>query len=186
MTRILTPDARPAEQFTDAAAAVARLIELYSQATGFLSAHFQKAMDSAAPETRIRAFYPEIRFTTSSYAQVDSRLSFGHVSSPGTFSATITRPELFKHYLTQQIGLLIENHGQPVTIAVSDTPIPVHFAVSNDDSVTIPQEGAADFTLRDVFDVPDLSTTNDDIVNGTYLPVDNVRPLAPFTAQRVD
>ena len=89
-------------------------------------------------------------------------------------------------YLTQQIGLLIENHGQPVTIAVSDTPIPVHFAVSNDDSVTIPQEGAADFTLRDVFDVPDLSTTNDDIVNGTYLPLDNVRPLAPFTAQRVD
>ena len=186
MTKILTPDARPAEQFTDAAAAVARLIELYSQATGFLSTHFQKAMDSAAPETRIRAFYPEIRFTTSSYAQVDSRLSFGHVSSPGTFSATITRPELFKHYLTQQIGLLIENHGQPVTIAVSDTPIPVHFAVSNDDSVTIPQEGAADFTLRDVFDVPDLSTTNDDIVNGTYLPLDNVRPLAPFTAQRVD
>ncbi len=186
MTKILTPDARPAEQFTDAAAAVARLIELYGQATGFLSAHFQKAMDSAAPETRIRAFYPEIRFTTSSYAQVDSRLSFGHVSSPGTFSATITRPELFKHYLTQQIRLLIENHGQPVTIAVSDTPIPVHFAVSNDDSVTIPQEGAADFTLRDVFDVPDLSTTNDDIVNGTYLPLDNVRPLAPFTAQRVD
>ena len=186
MTKILTPDARPAEQFTDAAAAVARLIELYGQATGFLSAHFQKAMASAAPETRIRAFYPEIRFTTSSYAQVDSRLSFGHVSSPGTFSATITRPELFKHYLTQQIGLLIENHGQPVTIAVSDTPIPVHFAVSNDDSVTIPQEGAADFTLRDVFDVPDLSTTNDDIVNGTYLPLDNVRPLAPFTAQRVD
>ena len=186
MNKILTPDARPAEQFTDAKAAVERLIQLYSQATGFLTSHFQKAMDSAAPAMRIRAFYPEIRFTTSSYAQVDSRLSFGHVSSPGTFSATITRPELFRNYLTQQIGLLIENHGQPVTITVSDTPIPVHFAVSHDDSVTIPQEGAAEFTLRDVFDVPDLSTTNDDIVNGTYLPLDGVRPLAPFTAQRVD
>ncbi|HDZ82526.1 MAG TPA: AMP nucleosidase [Roseobacter sp.] len=186
MNKILTPDARPAEQFTDAKAAVERLIELYSQATGFLTTHFQRAMDSAAPAMRIRAFYPEIRFTTSSYAQVDSRLSFGHVSSPGTFSATITRPELFRNYLTQQIGLLIENHGQPVTITVSDTPIPVHFAVSHDDSVTIPQEGAAEFTLRDVFDVPDLSTTNDDIVNGTYLPLDGVRALAPFTAQRVD
>ena len=186
MNKILTPDARRAEQFTDAKAAVERLIELYSQATGFLTSHFQKAMDSAAPAMRIRAFYPEIRFTTSSYAQVDSRLSFGHVSSPGTFSATITRPELFRNYLTQQIGLLIENHGQPVTITVSDTPIPVHFAVSHDDSVTIPQEGAAEFTLRDVFDVPDLSTTNDDIVNGTYLPLDGVRALAPFTAQRVD
>ena len=70
MNKILTPDTRPAEQFTDAKAAVERLIDLYSQATGFLTAHFQKAMDSAAPAMRIRAFYPEIRFTTSSYAQL--------------------------------------------------------------------------------------------------------------------
>lgn len=52
--------------------------------------------------------------------------------------------------------------------------------------VAVPQEGAAEFTLRDVFDVPDLSTTNDDIVNGTYTSPDGVGPLAPFTAQRVD
>jgi AMP nucleosidase len=186
MTRILSPDTPPAEKFTDAAKAVAQLIALYSQATDFLTEHFKKAMDHDVPDTRIRAFYPEIRFTTSSYAQVDSRLSFGHVSNPGTYAATITRPELFKHYLTQQIGLLIENHGQPVVIGVSDTPIPVHFAVSNDTAVNIPQDGAADFTLRDIFDVPDLSTTNDDIVNGTYQPVDGVGALAPFTAQRVD
>ncbi len=186
MSRILTPDAPPAEDFTDAAAAVQRLIDLYHASTGFLTEHFQKAMDGNVPDMRIRAFYPEIRFTTSTYARVDSRLSFGHVSSPGTFSATITRPELFKNYLTQQIGLLIGNHGQPVTIATSDTPIPVHFAVGHDDNINVPQEGAADFTLRDVFDVPDLSTTSDDIVNGTYQPVDGVRPLAPFTAQRVD
>jgi AMP nucleosidase len=186
MTRILSPDSPPAEKVTDATKAVERLIALYSQATGFLTEHFQKAMDDAPPATRIRAFYPEIRFTTSSYARVDSRLSFGHVSNPGTYAATITRPELFKNYLAQQIGLLIENHGQPVVIDVSDTPIPVHFAVSGDAAITIPQDGAADFTLRDIFDVPDLSTTNDDIVNGTYTPADGVGALAPFTAQRVD
>lgn len=186
MTGTLTPDTPPAHSYTDAAAAVDQLIALYTQATTFLTEHFQKAMDDEVPDTRIRAFYPEIRFTTSSYAQVDSRLSFGHVSSPGTFRATITRPDLFRHYLTQQIDLLIENHGQPVTIGVSETPMPVHFAVGNDASVNVPQEGAADFTLRDIFDVPDLSTTNDDIVNGTYQATDNVRPLAPFTAQRVD
>lgn len=186
MTGTLTPDTPPAHSYTDAAAAVDQLIALYTQAATFLTEHFQKAMDDEVPDTRIRAFYPEIRFTTSSYAEVDSRLSFGHVSSPGTFRATITRPDLFRHYLTQQIDLLIENHGQPVTIGVSETPMPVHFAVGNDASVNVPQEGAADFTLRDIFDVPDLSTTNDDIVNGTYQATDNVRPLAPFTAQRVD
>ena len=186
MTKILTPNAPRAEFFDDATKAVDRLTELYVQATEFLRDNFLRTMETNAPEARIRAFYPEVRFTTSSYAHVDTRLSFGHVSEPGTFQATITRPDLFRNYLIQQIGLLIENHNQPVSIGPSDTPIPVHFAVTNDAAVNIPQEGAADFILRDVFDVPDLSTTNDDIVNGTYQSADDSRPLAPFTAQRVD
>ena len=183
---ILTPDAPPAEAFTDATAAVDRLTELYAQATTFLSEQFSATMQSAAPDTRIRAFYPELRFTTSTYASVDSRLSFGRVSSPGTFAATITRPDLFRHYLIQQIGLLIENHSQPVVVGPSETPIPIHFAFGEGAAMNIPQDSTADFTLRDIFDVPDLSTTNDDIVNGTYKSPDEVRPLAPFTAQRVD
>ncbi len=183
---ILTPDTLPAEAFTDATKAVDRLTELYTQATTFLHERFAATMKSPEEGIRIRAFYPEVRFTTSTYASVDSRLAFGHVSSPGTFAATITRPDLFRGYLIQQIGLLIENHGQPVVVGPSETPIPVHFAVSADSAVNIPQDGAAAFTLRDIFDVPDLSTTNDDIVNGTYKAPDDVRPLAPFTAQRVD
>jgi AMP nucleosidase len=186
MTDPRTPDAAPAEEFHDAAAAVARLETLYAQAVGFLKEHFVKAIGGEVPDTRIRAFYPEIRFRTSTYAQVDTRLSFGHVSMPGTYAATVTRPDLFRFYLTQQIGLLVENHGQPVIIGPSSTPIPVHFALATDTEVTVPQEGAANFTLRDVFDVPDLNTTNDDIVNGTYQSPDGVGPLAPFTAQRVD
>ena len=184
--QILTPDAPGAEAFTDATAAVDRLTELYAQSVDFLRAQFEQAMAQTPPDTRIRAFYPEVRFTTSSYAQVDTRLSFGHVSGPGTYAATITRPDLFRNYLIQQIGLLLKNHGQPVHIGTSDTPIPIHFAMTSDAGMNVPQEGAADFTLRDVFDVPDLSTTNDDIVNGTYAPADGVGPLAPFTAQRVD
>ena len=186
MTTILTPDTPNPESFRDATAAVDRLTELYQQATTFLHDAFAKAMETSAPDARVRAFYPELRFRTSSYTHVDTRLSFGHVSSPGTFAATITRPDLFRNYLIQQIGLLIENHDQPVIVGPSTTPIPVHFAMTGDNALNVPQEGAADFTLRDVFDVPDLSTTNDDIVNGTYVPEDDVRPLAPFTAQRVD
>ncbi|MEH6645329.1 AMP nucleosidase [Sulfitobacter sp.] len=184
--QILTPDAPSAEAFTNATAAVDRLTELYNEAVEFLREHFTAAMADAPPDSRIRAFYPEVRFTTSSYAQVDTRLSFGHVSAPGTYAASITRPDLFRNYLIQQIGLLIKNHGQPVYIGPSETPIPVHFAMASDSGITVPQQGAADFTLRDVFDVPDLSTTNDDIVNGTYVPTDGVGPLAPFTAQRID
>lgn len=186
MSIIDTPDAFKSERFSDATQAVDRLGALYAQATEFLCTHFMQVMQNGAPMHRIRAFYPEIRFTTKTYAQVDTRLSYGHVSSPGTFSTTVTRPDLFRNYLIQQIGLLIRNHGQPVTIGPSDTPIPVHFAVATRPDITVPQDGATDFTLRDVFDVPDLSTTNDDIVNGTYKGSDGVGPLSLFTAQRVD
>ena len=185
---VLTPDVPPTESFTDADAAVDRLIALYDGAASFLQEHFMTAMLTATrPEGRIRAFYPEVRITTTSFAKIDSRLSFGHVAAPGTHAATITRPDLFRNYLVQQIGQLIRNYDTHVEVGPSDTPMPVHFAVARDPSVTVPHEGAAAFTLRDVFDVPDLTTTNDDIVNGTNVPrADGVEPLAPFTAQRVD
>ena len=186
MTQIETPDIPGPEDFDSAEAAVSRLEELYHIATDFLCTRFAQVLKDGAPPHRIRAYYPEIRLTTTSFAQVDTRLSFGHVAVPGTHTATITRPDLFRNYLTQQIGLLIRNHAQPVTIGASNTPVPVHFAVANDASISVPQEGATDFILRDVFDVPDLSTTNDDIVNGTHTSRDGTGPLALFTAQRVD
>ncbi|WP_368185416.1 AMP nucleosidase [Aestuariibius sp. HNIBRBA575] len=184
---IHSPEFGEHEAFNDPAKAVARLIELYDAATKFLCEKFSDALSNGNPGVRYRAFYPEIRLTTTSFAHVDNRLSFGHVSQPGAYSTTITRPDLFAHYLEQQIGLLIESHQMPVYIGASLTPMPVHFAVANDTNLSVPQDGAASFTLRDVFDVPDLTTTHDDIVNGlefTY--EDGSHPLAPFTAQRVD
>ena len=186
MSRIDTPDTFKTESFMDATEAVDRLQQLYSEATDFLCGRFVEALAHGAPAHRIRAYYPEIRLTTTSYAQVDTRLSFGHVSIPGTYATTITRPDLFRNYLIQQIGLLIKNHGQPVVVGPSSTPIPVHFAVATRPDLTVPQEGAANFTLRDIFDVPDLATTNDDIVNGTHTPPDGIGPLSLFTAQRID
>ncbi len=184
MSGVETPSAPLADLFDDATAAVDQLIALYAEATEFLRDHFSRAIRDGAPPVRIRAFYPEVRFRTLTHAQVDTRLSFGHVSMPGSYASTITRPDLFRNYLIQQIGLLIENHDQPVEIGPSTTPIPLHFALGSD--MSVPQEGAGNFILRDVFDVPDLSTTNDDIVNGTLPGGAGPGPLAPFTAQRVD
>ncbi|MEM9843558.1 MAG: AMP nucleosidase [Pseudomonadota bacterium] len=186
-SRVLTPDLPSDEEFASPEAAVARLKELYSGAAEFLCGQFGAVMTAGRPEGRVRAFYPEVRISTNTFAAADTRLSFGHVVEPGRYSTTITRPDLFDNYLTQQIGLLIRNHGRPVHVGVSTTPMPVHFAVANDAALTVPQEGATDFSLRDVFDVPDLASMNDDIANGygfTY--EDGSHPLAPFTAQRID
>ena len=182
-----TPETPPVEGFLDAKAAVQRLEELYTLATEYLVENFGRTIGGERPATRYRAFYPEVRLTMTSHATADSRLSFGHVAVPGTYAATITRPDLFRQYLIQQLDLLIRNHGVPVIVGPSTTPIPVHFAVAAATSLAVPQDGVLDFPLRDYFDVPDLSTTNDDIVNGTARPMpDGSGHLAPFTAQRVD
>ena len=182
-----TPPATPPRGFTSPDLAVGALQRLYREATAFLTENFQAILQSGTPNARYRAFYPEICITTTSFAHVDSRLSFGHVAEPGTYATTVTRPDLFENYLKQQIALLLENHQVPVTIQQSNTPIPVHFALSDDAAITSAGGTGPNFPLRDIFDVPDLATTNDEIVNG-FLAKDEdcVAPLAPFTAQRVD
>ena len=162
----LSPPVAAAVSFTDPVAAVAHLEKLYAQATQFLGKAFAAAVAQGKPTARLRAYYPEIRLTVVSHDKIDSRLSFGHVAHPGTYATTVTRPDLFRNYLIQQLTLLMDNHAVPVQIGLSDTPIPLHFAVAGN---------------------PDLSTTNDDIVNGQRSHnADGSQPLAPFTAQRVD
>ncbi len=184
---VVTPENDGDRLFNDAAEAVAELRRRYDLATGFLRDNFARVMGGATPEGRYRAFYPQISVATASYAKVDSRLSYGHVTEPGTYSTTITRPDLFQGYLTQQIGLLIQNHGMPVRVGLSDTAIPLHFAMAEGAHVEGSIEDTLHRPLRDLFDVPDLNTTDDHIVNGHgRLGPDGARPLAPFTAQRID
>src|SRR5664279_2409696 len=175
------------ETFKDAEAAVDRLELIYDLHTGFIRDRFAALLKSKQMDGRVRATYPEVRIETSSYAKVDSRLSYGHVSGPGVYAATITQPALFRRYLVDQIRLLIKNHGRPVEIGPSAVPIPLHFAFPAGDYVEGEAANRIERPLRDIFDVPDLSFIDDSIVNGTYEPqLGGSLPLAPFTAPRID
>ncbi|MFT4619891.1 MAG: AMP nucleosidase, partial [Polaromonas sp.] len=185
-TPIRAPELGEPKTFTDPKAAVAELTRLYEASTSFLRDRFAEVVAGERPNCRYRAFYPEIRLTTTSFAKIDNRLSFGHVAEPGVYSTNVTRPDLFEKYLTQQIKLITQNHDTFVEIGLSDTPIPLHFAMTGEGGA-VPHDGALTFPLRDVFDVPNLATTNDDIVNGYgFKHEDGSGPLAPFTAQRID
>ncbi|PLW77423.1 AMP nucleosidase [Cohaesibacter celericrescens] len=185
---IMAPDQFSHEKYRNANDAIDRLIAIYEAHTEFLQQAFTRVAHGDVPKSgRYRATYPEIRLTTDTHAQIDTRLSFGHVPGPGTYASTITRPDLFRHYLTTQIELLLSNHNVAIEVGPSPTPIPVHFAWPNGMDV----EGALPETwsrpLRDIFDVPDLAITDDAIVNGTrHFGPDDVVPLAPFTGPRID
>ena len=185
--RIETPEPAQARPFHDAGEAVAELTRLYERSTAFLCSSFDDVLKNGRTDRRYRAFYPEVSLVTSTHARVDSRLAFGHVPGPGRYAATLTRPDLFDHYLTEQIQLLVRNHGAPVYIGDSTTPIPLHFAFPEGSYVDGVLAEKLDRPLRDIFDVPDLEATDDRIVNGNYEPKPGEpRPLAPFTAQRID
>jgi AMP nucleosidase len=186
-TRVLSPEAYTPESFVDGAAAVAALEDLYTRNTRFLTDAFH-GLTRGTPETvRYRAHYPEISLYTTSFGHVDSRLSYGHVTMPGHYTTTVTRPKLFRNYLIEQIDLLLKNHNVPVVISESSTPIPLHFAFGEGAYVEASFAETIDRPLRDLFDTPDLSTTDDEIANGSYEPgPGEPSPLAPFTAQRID
>src|SRR5215470_3625994 len=188
---MLTPPPIATEAFTDAPLAVARLEEIYERNTRFLRDHFEAYINGGPVPARARAFYPFVRMTTSTHVRLDSRLAFGFVAGPGVYEISVTRPDLFRTYLVEQIRRLIENHGVPVEIGESNEPIPIHFAYrrdinieaalsSNDDTV-------ATRLLRDAFDTPDLAAMDDAIADGTFeLPAGAPEPLALFRAARVD
>src|SRR5215470_17368748 len=121
---VLTPCSFTTEAFSDATAAVARLDEIYDRNTRFLRDHFEAYINGERLTTRVRATYPLVRVTTSTHARLDSRLSYGFVAGPGVHETSVTQPGLFRAYLTDQIRLLIENHGVPVEIGESRVPIP--------------------------------------------------------------
>jgi AMP nucleosidase len=188
---ILTPPLVTAQAFTDASAAVSRLEEICERNTRFLRDRFEAYANGETLATRVRANYPLVRITTSTYARLDSRLAYGFVARPGVHQTSVTRPDLFRTYLTEQIRLLIENHGVAVEVGESDEPIPIHFAYRRDinieAAVSATGPSIAGRPLRDVFDVPDLIAIDDAIANGTLqLPPDAPEPLALFRAARVD
>jgi len=185
--QVAMPEPYAPQSFSDAGEAVVALEKLYERNTRFLRDSFAALAAGGDNSKRYRAFYPQVGVTTTSFGQVDSRQAYGHMPNPGTFSTTVTRPDLFEAYLTEQLRLIMRNHGVPVTVSQSATPIPLHFAFLEGTHVDSSAAERIKRPIRDLFDVPDLDGTDDQIANGTFeVALGEARPLAPFTAQRVD
>ncbi len=169
----------------DQAADAVRLI--YDAHTSFLQEAFDEYCSGDIKPKRVSGYYPYVRVTTKLARRSDSRFSYGFASRPGTYETTLTRPDLFNDYYREQFRLLIKNHDVPIEIGVSDTPIPLHFALGDDFHLEKRLSEDKVNALPDYFDVPDLDILDDVIVNSTPAPtVEEVHPLSLFIAPRVD
>lgn len=77
VAKVETPDLPEDASFDTAEAAVERLQFLYSGASQYLCDRFGEVMTKGRPAGRIRAFYPEIRIATNTFAAADTRLASG-------------------------------------------------------------------------------------------------------------
>lgn len=173
--------------YTQPDEALARVREIYEANTTYLRERFQAFTRGERIKGRVRACYPYVQINTDNASRGDTRLAYGFVTGPGTYATTLTRPDIFANYYLEQFRQLIKNHGEPLEVGISDTPIPIHFAWSG--GMHLEGELGAELvsTIREHFDLPDLSYMDDSIVNGTHNPKPGQpRPLAPFTAPRVD
>jgi AMP nucleosidase len=174
------------EEFTDAEAALARITAIYEQSVSAIRDAFAAFVErDEAPAEPLQANYPYLGIDVGSAdLEVEKPIAYGALFDPGVYGTTLTRPDLFAAYYREQIALLLKHHRVPVVVGVSDWPIPLPF---------VAEESTADASEAEVralhahFALPDLSATDDSIVNGTFVPQPGqAKPLALFTAERVD
>ncbi|MDF3024174.1 MAG: nucleosidase [Alphaproteobacteria bacterium] len=174
--------------FRDPEKALNWVTEIYQANVNYLRHAFDLYAQGQEMDTRVRANYPYVMISTTKGPSVDNRLSYGFISHPGTYSTTLTRPDLYRNYYLEQFTLLLTNHPQAeLLVGVSEMPIPLHFALG--DKFHLERDLTPDHIahLPLLFDQPDLASMDDEIPNGRHeVKAGEPGPLALFTAPRVD
>ncbi len=176
-------------KFKDPHEVLDSLTTIYEEHVRYLRESFEEFTKGKplAGSKRIRACYPYIQIQVDVARRSDSRRSFGFVSRNGLFRTTLTRPDIFKAYYFNQVRLLLKNHDVGIEVGISDTPIPIHFALGENFHLEQGLSPEQIHEIPNVFDVPDLDIMDDEIANGTFVPASGEpTPLALFTAPRVD
>ncbi len=174
-------------KFKDAQEALDAIREIYDANVAYLRESFAHFASGHASDRRISVCYPYVKITVDVANRADTRLSYGFCQRPGTYYTTVTRPDIFDHYFKEQMRLLLINHHEAIEIGVSDTPIPLHFALGEEFHLEqdLSQEQMQMLPL--IFDQPNLELMDDEIANGTLnTPPGMPSPLALFKAPRVD
>lgn len=175
-------------KFKDPQEAFSYLCEIYDSQVAYLRQSFETFSSGRGGAHRITACYPYIRLDAKTVARPDTRLSYGFVAHSGRYSTTVTRPcDIYDHYLKEQIRLLLLNHDCLVEIGVSDSPIPIHYALGDDFHLEGDLDNDQIRILHSSFDMPNLNGLDDEVANNTYIPKEGADlPLSLFTAPRTD
>jgi AMP nucleosidase len=143
-----------------------------------------------APDPRLRAAgayaYPALRLTYAAEGPAPRvARAFARFNHPGAYLTTITRPDLFRGYLTEQLTLLLSDYDVDMVVSRSRQEIPFPYVL--DGSVDL---GDADLKASELarhFPATELSSIGDEIADGLWSAEHpEERPLTLFDALRTD
>jgi AMP nucleosidase len=179
------------EQPNSAQAIVERLSAAYARSIEALRGDLRAFLtDRTAPDAAARArgdyAYPSLRISWRA-AGAPPRLprSFARFSQGGSYRTTITRPDLFEAYLTEQLALLLADFEVEVEVGRSAQEIP--FAYVLDARLDLAGADVAAAELARHFPSTELASIGDEIADGLWRTgADDDRPLSLFDALRTD
>ncbi|WOE76553.1 AMP nucleosidase [Alterisphingorhabdus coralli] len=163
----------------------------YDAAIGALqSAILAYCEDKTTPDPAMRtngAFtYPKltIRYSGDERSAKPS-LSFGRLETPGIYSGTVTRPEIFADYLREQLQILAEQYDIEMEVSTSNQEIPFPYVLDGIEGLDLgeitPQE------LSRYFPTTELADIGDEIADGNiHSTEDGAAPLSLFDGLRTD
>ncbi|WP_374578875.1 AMP nucleosidase [Phenylobacterium sp.] len=174
-----------------AAAIVERLNQEYQTTVRSLRTSLQTFLSGGPPPTpaeRAKGIftYPELRLSWPP-GRAYPRLSraYARISQPGNYSVTVTRPDLYRDYLTEQIDLLMKDFDISVEVGRSTQEMPFPYVLDGAVDLAMADVGSAEIARH--FPTTELAYIGDEIADGLWIPsLEETRPLALFDGLRID
>jgi AMP nucleosidase len=173
-----------------AAGIVDRLEEEYRRSVDALRGALKSFLAGGPPPDPVvrqsRAYvYPELRLTWPP-GGVYPRISraFARLAAPGRYSVTVTRPDLYRDYLIEQLSLIQQDFDVEIEVGRSDQEIPFPYVL---DAADLAKADVGSVEIARYFPTTELADIGDEIADGAWMATGGrPRPLALFDGLRTD
>ncbi|WP_237932579.1 AMP nucleosidase [Buttiauxella sp. S19-1] len=168
--------------------ALDKLEELYDASVNALrDAIAQYVENGTLPEIQKRAaglfVYPELRVSWDGTIKHPNKTrAYARFTHSGSYTTTVTRPALFRHYLAEQLTLLYEDYGAQIEVGLSLHEIPYPYVI---DGSSLSLDRSMSAGLPRHFPTTELAQIGDETADGLFHPTEYY-PLSHFDARRVD
>ncbi|QKJ87646.1 AMP nucleosidase [Paramixta manurensis] len=171
-----------------AAQALDKLDALYYQAVNALRDAIKRFVDDGTlPDPAEREaglfVYPELRISWDGISSGHNRSrAWGRFTRPGSYASTITRPELLRHYLAEQLAMIERDYTVRIEVSPSRQEIPFPYVIDGAD-LALDRSMSADIARH--FPTTDLANMSDETADGLVNGASTF-PLSHFDALRTD